>query len=592
VAVVQPFRFSPNPNRANEIPWREWGAAALAEASSLDRPVLLHLTAVWCHWCQLMDETTYSDDDVIRLVAAELVPIRVDADRHPHVQDRYIAGGWPTCAFLTPTGEVLWSGTYTEPDRFRNVAAGVLEAWRGRRDDLEREIDRRRRALDAARRREESAGLVRREPADDVLTAIQQAFDGLNGGFGDAPKFPQPEAVELLYAHATEDPGLGPLADHTLDGMLAGELWDAADGGFFRYATRADWTAPRHEKLLDVNAGLLEAYALGAVVRGREDWRAVAGRTVAWAEAVLLLPDGLWAGSQCADAAYFAPGADRSALRAPPVDTTVYTSCNARWAAALALAGARLARPEWVERAAVTFRTLCATMTAPGGGMFHFREPGEAPQLDILLGDTLEALRAALALAQADGAREWVGQARRLAGHLEAAFWAEDGGFWDRARSPEHAVGALRYRERQFEANALAARLLLELAHASGERNWRGLAERALARVGAVAGRYGVAGATFALASADFFEATPAVFVVLPASADGAALAEAAALRAMAFSLPVPRLRVWTVPHGHVTGPHSFAAHGRPAAYVWSRRGVSAAIGTPAELALAGSAAG
>ncbi|HEX6065098.1 MAG TPA: DUF255 domain-containing protein, partial [Longimicrobiales bacterium] len=145
------FRFSPRPNRAHEIQWRSWGAKAFAEAAAANRPVLLNLTAVWCHWCHLMDETTYSDPALISLINDNFLPIRVDADKHPHVQDRYIAGGWPTNAFLTPTGEVLWSGTYVPPEEFSSVAQSVIDAWRQRHVELQQEIERRRKAMQAAR---------------------------------------------------------------------------------------------------------------------------------------------------------------------------------------------------------------------------------------------------------------------------------------------------------------------------------------------------------------------------------------------------------------------------------------------------------
>src|SRR5687768_15755313 len=156
------FRFSPRPNRAHEIQWRSWGAKAFADAAAANKPVLLNLTAVWCHWCHLMDETTYSDPALISLINENFLPIRVDADKQPHVQDRYIAGGWPTNAFLTPTGEVLWSGTYITADEFRAVATSVLTAWRERRDELASEIEKRRRAMEAARGRGIPFGLVRR----------------------------------------------------------------------------------------------------------------------------------------------------------------------------------------------------------------------------------------------------------------------------------------------------------------------------------------------------------------------------------------------------------------------------------------------
>jgi uncharacterized protein len=299
------FRFSPRPNRAGEIHWRTWGAESFAEAGTSDRPVLLCLTAVWCHWCHQMDETTYSDPDVIQFINEHFIAIRVDADQYPHVQERYITGGWPTNAFLTPTGEVLWSGTYIEAQQFAAVAEGVRSAWADRRSEFAIEIERRRKALDAARGRVTSVGIVRREAADDVWSATVEGFDARNGGFGTEPKYPAPEAVELALVRASEEPNAAGIASQTLDGMLAGALWDAHEFGFFRYALAADWTQPQYEKLLAVNAGLLRGYALGARLHGRADWQAAAQRIVDYAETVLSLPDGLWASSQAADPTYY-----------------------------------------------------------------------------------------------------------------------------------------------------------------------------------------------------------------------------------------------------------------------------------------------
>src|SRR5690606_20853156 len=149
-----------------------------------------------------------------------------------------------------------------------------------RRAELQGEIDRRRRALEAARGRQVAVGLVRREAADDVFSALLDAFDPRNGGFGTAPKFPLPDAIELLFVQAARlgDEGSRAVAERTLDGMLAGELFDPIDGGSFRYALAADWTEPRREKPLETNAGLLRAYALGAHLLERRDWRAAAER--------------------------------------------------------------------------------------------------------------------------------------------------------------------------------------------------------------------------------------------------------------------------------------------------------------------------
>jgi len=109
------FHFSPRPNRASEIGWREWGADAFAAARAEDKPILLGISAVWCHWCHVMDETTYSDQGVIDVINREYIPIRVDNDLRPDVNNRYNMGGWPTTAFLTPQGDILTGATYLPP---------------------------------------------------------------------------------------------------------------------------------------------------------------------------------------------------------------------------------------------------------------------------------------------------------------------------------------------------------------------------------------------------------------------------------------------------------------------------------------------
>ena len=124
------FRFSPRPNRAAEIGWREWDEKAFQEAQVADKPILLAISAVWCHWCHVMYETSYSDPEVIRMINDRYVPIRVDNDERPDVNRRYNMGGWPTTAFLTPDGEVVHGGTYVPPEAMRSYLTQVDEVWR------------------------------------------------------------------------------------------------------------------------------------------------------------------------------------------------------------------------------------------------------------------------------------------------------------------------------------------------------------------------------------------------------------------------------------------------------------------------------
>lgn len=555
------LRFSPRPNRAHEIHWRGWGAKAFADAVAGNRPVLLNLTAVWCHWCHMMDETTYSDPALIALINQNFIAVRVDADMYPHVQDRYIAGGWPTNAFLTPTGEVLWSGTYVPPEQFRTVADSVLQAWSEKHAELQQEIERRRKAMDAARGRHHLAGLVRRETADDALSATIDSYDARNGGFGSDPKFPYMDAVELLYTHGWRGHADAlRMADHTLDGMLAGELQDQ-DGGFFRYALKPDWTDPRREKLLTTNAALLRGYAMGAQLHKRESWRQTAEAIVDWANRSLCRSDGLWAASQPVDDG--------------PLDDVLYTSYNALWINALADAGGRLGQQGWIEDAARALDTLCDVARVDGGLFRHFVH-AESSDDTVLLVDVLEVCRACVQVAQATGRAEYLTRARELIQKAEKQLWAEDGGFWDCAR-PREEVAALRYRDKPFDANAESARLLNDLSVLTGDRSYRALAERILALLSPQAGRYGVGAANFALAVEEFFEAPARIIIVGTGSAAGEL--HRAALRA-----PIAQRRVLVMPEGGRIAQFSFPATDAAAAYVVNAQGASAALQSASRL--------
>ena len=130
------FHFSPRPNRAHEVRWRTWSAAAFEEARAEDKPILLAISAVWCHWCHVMDETTYSDEQVIDLVNRQYVPVRVDNDVRPDVNQRYNMGGWPTTAFLTPQRDILTGATYLPANQMADALARIAAYYRGNKPEI------------------------------------------------------------------------------------------------------------------------------------------------------------------------------------------------------------------------------------------------------------------------------------------------------------------------------------------------------------------------------------------------------------------------------------------------------------------------
>src|SRR5712691_2648246 len=190
------FHFSPRPNRAHEIKWRGWSEEAFAEAGKLDRPILLSISAVWCHWCHVMDETTYSNAGVIDLINREYVPIRVDNDLRPDINQRYNMGGWPSTAFLTSSGDILTGATYLPPDQMADALARIATYYRTNQPEIAtRVLEARKRAGSAVAR---SAASLDNGLVDSVLEAVTAAYDPAYGGFGGAPKFPQTDAILLL----------------------------------------------------------------------------------------------------------------------------------------------------------------------------------------------------------------------------------------------------------------------------------------------------------------------------------------------------------------------------------------------------------
>jgi uncharacterized protein YyaL (SSP411 family) len=167
------FHFSPRPNRAGEINWHQWSPGAFDEARVSGRPILLSISAVWCHWCHVMDETTYSHPSVIDLINREYVPVRVDNDVRPDINQRYNMGGWPTTAFLSASGDILTGGTYLPPDQMASALLRIADYYRGNQAEIaSRVLEARKQAASGVAR---SAGEIAGGQVDEVLNAVQSA---------------------------------------------------------------------------------------------------------------------------------------------------------------------------------------------------------------------------------------------------------------------------------------------------------------------------------------------------------------------------------------------------------------------------------
>jgi hypothetical protein len=484
------FHFSPRPNRAAEINWRPWSAAAFEEAKLTTRPILLSISAVWCHWCHVMDETTYSHAGIIDLINREYVPIRVDNDVRPDINQRYNMGGWPSTAFLTASGDILTGATYLPPDQMADALTKVAGYYRTNQADIAtRVLEARKRTGSAVARSAASldAGLV-----DGVLDAVTAAYDPEYGGFGNAPKFPQTDAILLLLEQSQlrRDPEMGQMAVHTLEQMAGGGTYDHVEGGFFRYSTTQDWSVPHFEKMLEDHAGLVSGLSLAGL-------GTVLDSTTAYLDRVLREPKtGLYAGSQDADEQYYSMDADERAQHPPPyVDRRVYTSWNAALAIGYLDAALRLDRPALHEHAARLLERLFRDAYRSGRGMTHAEGVGGQ------LADQVWSLWAALRAHQAGLGERWMPAALDLAGHIEDAYGDPNlGGFFDHARTD--SLGRLAEPIKPLVENSIAAMALIELDILTGDPAAPHLerARRALESVAALPRSYGLMAAVFARA--------------------------------------------------------------------------------------------
>ena len=298
------------------IHWFAWGEDAFDAARAADKPILLDIGAVWCHWCHVMDGESYEHPDIAEFLNAHFVCIKVDRDERPDVDARYQRavqaltrqGGWPLTAFLTPDGQVFYGGTYFPPDGkygrpgFRSVLGGVLDAWRGRRQQLEGQALAIRRVIEQEGG-ETAAGELSPGLVDAGIEAMLGVFDPVNGGFGGQPKFPHPGAIRLLLARWWDDPRpeLRQVIDRTLEGMARGGIHDHLGGGFHRYSVDAEWIVPHFEKMAYDNSELLRAYCDAYAALGTEAYADVARGIVRWVREVMADPDGGYAASQDAD---------------------------------------------------------------------------------------------------------------------------------------------------------------------------------------------------------------------------------------------------------------------------------------------------
>jgi uncharacterized protein YyaL (SSP411 family) len=365
------FRFSPHFNKAGLIQWHSWDMATLEEAKRENKPILLSLSAVWCHWCHVMDETTYSDEDVIRFINENFIPVRVDADMRPDIDTLYNQGGWPSTLVLKAAGDIIHGGTYIPPEE--------MISWLERSLVLYKE-----QSGKVGKGKKEKAGESSISPPEEsdigkTVRFLKSEFDEQYGGFGGPQKFPNPDAINFLLTEFARkgDAEAKEIVIKTLDEMAQGEIHDAVDGGFFRYATRSNWSSPHYEKMLGLNAEVAKTYAFAYQVFRKPLYKKITIETMDYIIGTLLdSQEGLFYGSQDADERYYASG-KRAGLMRPNIDTIYYAGPNARMISALVAAYGATERAEYLKYATRAADSMIRDLYSPKDGISRFYRNGE-----------------------------------------------------------------------------------------------------------------------------------------------------------------------------------------------------------------------
>jgi len=275
----------------NPVDWYPWGTEALGKAKTEDKPILLSIGYSACHWCHVMERESFEDERTAEVMNQHFVSIKVDREERPDLDGIYMQavqamtgqGGWPMTVFLTPDGTPFYGGTYFPPEdrhnmpAFTRVLQSVADAWKNRREEVEHSGQQLRDHMQQAMRRAPSRGILDTSMLDAAAQGIISQYEPTHAGFGNAPKFPQPMAIEFLLRHwrRTGDERARSAALHTLDQMARGGMYDQLGGGFHRYSVDGEWLVPHFEKMLYDNAQLARAYLMGYQATGNAFYRTV-----------------------------------------------------------------------------------------------------------------------------------------------------------------------------------------------------------------------------------------------------------------------------------------------------------------------------
>ena len=301
----------------NPVDWYPWGPEALARARADNKPIMLSIGYSACHWCHVMERESFEDHETARIMNEHFVSIKVDREERPDLDSIYMSavqsmtgrGGWPMTVFLTPEGLPFYGGTYFPPvehgqmPSFKRVLLSIADAYKNRQTDIQQNAQRMKSLLERGSVPTSTPGLLATETLDQAYENLASRYDATYGGFGGAPKFPQPMSLEFLLRvfYRTRGQQALSMLEHTLVHMARGGIYDQLGGGFHRYSVDDYWLVPHFEKMLYDNALLSRVYLRAYQVTGDPFYRHIVQDTLDYVRREMTDPQGGFYSTQDAD---------------------------------------------------------------------------------------------------------------------------------------------------------------------------------------------------------------------------------------------------------------------------------------------------
>ena len=469
LAALLTVLLSPAPWAQEKLEWQGWNAEVFAKAKAEGRFVILDLEAVWCHWCHVMEATTYRDPKVTGLLKAKYLTVRVDQDANPDLSNRYGDWGWPATIIFAPDGsELVKRRGYIPPAGMAALLAAVIaDPTPGPSVEAEADV------------MPTSSPVLSAKQRMELVARSDEAFDAKFGGWGEGQKFIDPDAMDWLLQRAEVGDGKAVTrARQTFDAALA--LLDPVWGGIFQYSETADWRTPHYEKIMLYQANSLRQYALGYAFWNDPKYLAAARGLYGYLTTKMMAPEGGFYTSQDADVDASTPGKAfyamdarqrRASGREPRIDTAIYARENG-WAISALVAYANVAHDAGALAAAEKAAAyVVAQRQGPDGEFRH----GEKDRGGPFLGDSLAMGQAALDLYGATGKRDWLMQAARTGHAIDKRFKDAAGGFV----TAQQVEGAFLKPVKLIDEQGQVARFANRLHRTLGEETFRSMAEHA-----------------------------------------------------------------------------------------------------------------